>query len=137
MNLPENVLQLIREYSKPLTHPYWRFGTPHALLIKNSPTMKHIIRQIKNDLKQVRIYSIHLLKCKFGESIFDTDQKFIEQYGEEILHFTYPNYDKPFCINFYMYAKLYLINTTHFHLTLHNVHGNLYYEYVYVKNVMN
>ena len=139
MYLPENALRLIREYSKPLTHPYWRFGTPHALLIEKSPAMKHIIRQIQNDLKQFRIiHSIEqLLKCKYGECIFDIDQKYIENYGEEILHFTHPIYDKPSYTNFYLYAKMYLINTTHFYLSLYNVNGNSYYEYVYVKNVMN
>ena len=36
MEFPEDILQLIREFSKPLTCPNWRTGSPHAILFKQS-----------------------------------------------------------------------------------------------------
>ena len=48
MKLPDRVLSIIKEYSKPLTHPYWRFGTPHGNIFKNCCYM----RQLKNNLRE-------------------------------------------------------------------------------------
>ena len=136
MNLPTNALRLIREYSKPLTHPYWRFGTPHALLINKSPAMNYMIRQIKTDLTKLKsIESIALaLITKFGENIFDADQKYIQLYGEELIHFLYNLSYEPHHSNFYTYAKRYLNNILHLQLTIYESNNKFYFEYIYKKD---
>jgi hypothetical protein len=129
--LPIRALFLIREYSKPITHPNWRQGTSHALLLKQSPIMKYIIRQIKNEITNFR--TSNLLQFKFGPTIFIPDQQYIQQYGEELLyHIIY--FDKPAYINFYTYAKKFLKPTSKFYYKSYFVNSKKYYEYVFIKN---
>jgi hypothetical protein len=137
MKLPKNVLQLIREFSKPMTHPYWRFGTPHALLIRKSPVMKYMIHHIETKIYQFdlhigRNYS-NVLKVKFGEHIFELDQKYIEIYGEELLEFVKSICDNSH-INFYVYAKRFLKFTPTLQCKSYVINNKKYYEYVFIKN---
>jgi len=131
MNLPKNVLQLIREYSKPLTRVNWRDGVQHALFIHECIIMKYITRQIKNEITKFRTSA--LFQLKFGPTIFNVDQEYIQHYGEELLYYiTY--FDKPAYINFYTYAKKFLKPTSKFYYKSYFVNSKKYYEYVFIKN---
>jgi len=45
MEFPEDILQIIREYSKPVTRSNWREGAPHGNIFKHSMT-SHIVKQV-------------------------------------------------------------------------------------------
>ena len=53
MKFPKRVVQLITEYSKPLTRPNWRNGTKHAKLFNQSYIMQSIIINIKFELNSI------------------------------------------------------------------------------------
>ena len=72
MELPQRALDLIREYSKPITNPKWKRGTKHAYIFKCCAA---------------------LLALKHNFIINYYDWVFEEIYGKEIM---YKLYLKPF-----------------------------------------
>ena len=124
--------KLISEFSKPITRPDWRSGTPLAKLITESPIMVYINKTIKHQLMieiNGTVYSLDRLKLKFNK-ILEYSGNYIHMYGEELLIYTHPYLYYPSYANFYLYAKYYLKNTGH--LILSNVLNR--YEYKYLKN---
>ena len=130
--LPHRARKLISEFSKPITRPDWRSGTPLAKLITESPIMVYINKTIKHQLMieiNGTVYSLDRLKLKFNK-ILEYSGNYIHMYGEELLIYTHPYLYYPSYANFYLYAKYYLKNTGH--LILSNVLNR--YEYKYLKN---
>jgi len=129
--LPLRVLALIREFSKPLTNPLWRRGAFHAILFKQSPAMRSVIRQIKQYLQCVIVQNIRIhidIINRTFPNIFEyTNTNYIQKYGEEILISTSGVYDE---INFYYYAKQYMIPTYQLKLIKYDVHGRIYEAYI-------
>jgi hypothetical protein len=113
MKFPKNVIQLIREYSKPLTRPNWRNGTKHATLFKQCYIMQSININIKFELNSIELFAnkqlLEQLKNKYGNIFNYSGYYYIQQFGEEILSFLYPFYYKPPITNFYSYAQNYLM----------------------------
>ena len=113
MELPQRALDLIREYSKPLTRPNWRTGTKHAKLFKQSYIMQSIIINIKFELNSIELFGskeiVEELERKYGNIFNYPGYDYIQHFGEEILTFVYPFYYKPPITNFYSYAQNYLI----------------------------
>ena len=132
MKLPDRVLSIIKEYSKPLTHPYWRFGTPHGNIIKNCCYM----RQLKNNLREYLddIPSRINLHINFDAKLISmirshcTANEIIQRYGERLIKYI----DKKNIItntNFYAYIKDQLKQTNKIHLIDTCVNDNYYYLY--------
>jgi hypothetical protein len=129
---PLRVLALIREFSKPLTNPLWRRGALHAILFKQSPAMRSVIRQIKQYLQCVIVQNIRIhidiINRTFPDIFEYTNTDYIQKYGEEILLFSTSGvYDE---INFYYYAKQYMISTYQLKLIKYDVHGKSYEAYI-------
>lgn len=130
--LPQRALQLINEYSKPLTRPDWRYGTFHAILFKNSYYLTHL----EFALKYVLIYAEDSSKIidNFGYNIYSfwnkdfTFNKYIQEYGENIFLIFDKNETE---FNFYKAILSILKNTNHLELlfkcTPHQCVS--YYEY--------
>jgi len=134
--LPHRALILIREFSKPLTHPYWRFGTRHAILIKQSPIMKTIIKQIKHELRrlitstQINTYYLNSVQTNFP-GIYDyNDTDYIHKYGEELLNELSYQSVKGTHMNFYYCARNFLKDTTKFRLIQYYVKEKKYNEWI-------
>ena len=126
MILPDDVLTLIREFSKPLTRPDWKKGTQHARLIKYSEPMKSlkISFVLSYDYRNCWNYNV------LGKDFYDDDVSMIDviqSYGEEII----PNQ----CgLNFYIYARNYLKITNLLHLKKRMLNSRGYsYAWEYVK----
>ena len=108
--LPHRARKLISEFSKPITRPDWRSGTPLAKLITESPIMVYINKTIKHQLMieiNGTVYSLDRLKLKFNK-ILEYSGNYIHMYGEELLIYTHPYLYYPSYANFYLYAKYYL-----------------------------
>jgi len=122
MNLPDDVLTLIREFSKPLTRPDWKKGTKHARLIKYSVPMKSLKISFVLSYEYRKCWSYNIL----GKELYDdniTMIDVIQTYGEEIL----PNQ----CgLNFYIYARHYLKKTNLLQLKKLNYPQKWVWEYV-------
>ena len=130
--LPLRVISLIREFSKPLTNPLWRRGSLHAILFKQSPAMRLVIRQIKQYLQCVIIQNIRIhidIINRTFPNIFEyTNTDYIQKYGEEILLISTSGvYDE---LNFYYYAKQYLLPTYQLKLIKYDVQGRIYEAYI-------
>jgi hypothetical protein len=97
MKFPQHIYQLIREFSKPLTRPDWKKGTPHAKLIKYSVPMKVLKKFICEST-----YWSYNLSDQYINDIHTTD--IIQLYGEEIfpIHCGF---------NFYIYIRRFLKQT--------------------------
>jgi hypothetical protein len=103
MILPDDVVQIIREFSKPLTRPDWKKGTPHAKLIKYSEPMQSLKQsfEISYVFRNSWMYNI-FEKDFYDDNITMVD--IIQNHGEEIF--------SPHCgINFYIYARYFLNRT--------------------------
>jgi len=136
--LPRHALTLIHDYSKPLTRPNWRLGTPLATLISQSFIMLYINKIIKQQLDESdsdKLYALSRvgLEKKFNKIITYTGN-YIQQYGEDLLMHTHPYLYNPPDANFYLYAKLYLKNTGNLVLSHSIVQGKCCYVYIYLKN---
>lgn len=103
MILPDDVLSLIREFSKPLTRPDWKRGTRHAQIFKYSEPMKSLKISFVLSYEYRRCWSYNIL----GKDFYDDDITMIDviqTYGEEIFPIQ--------CgLNFYIYARHYLKKT--------------------------
>ena len=133
MQLPARALSIIKEYSRPLTHPYWRCGTPHANIFKQCCYM----RQLKNNLRQYLddIPSRINLHINFDATLIHMIRshcpatQIIQRYGETLIKYL----DKKniiTTINFYTYIKDQLKKTGKIHLILYTVdRDNLIYEW--------
>jgi len=134
MNLPLRALYLIREFSKPLTHPNWRNGSLTAPLISNSTIMKYINKTIKYQLgvemANGNMTSFDRFKLNFNQVFEYTEINYIQTYGEDLLIYTHPYLYYPSYANFYLYAKYYLKDTKHLMLCYYKKK----YEYMYLKN---
>ena len=129
--LPHRALTLIREFSKPLTHPYWRFGTRHAILIKQSPIMKTIIKQIKNELQRLTYLSqTNSIQTNFPGIYEYNDTDYIHTYGEELLIALSYQSVKGTHMNFYYCARNFLKDTTKFRLIQYYVGQKKYDEWI-------
>jgi hypothetical protein len=126
--LPTHVLNLIREYSKPLTRVNWRDGVPHALLFKQSPVMKYIIRQIQKEIQYIKIKNSYALLFNYGETIFNPKE--IRRCEKEIKDIYLNRME---CINFYICAKRFLKNIYTLHFESYTVNGKKYYQYIFIK----
>jgi len=111
--LPPKALALINEYSKPLTHPYWRFGTSHALLLKRS----NIMRRVANNLHYVINQDVDRARDNFGENIIYITKEtpfneVIQTYGEEIFQLFaeqfYNDKEDSIYSNFFSFVRWYL-----------------------------
>ena len=112
-HLPPKALALINEYSKPLTHPYWRFGTSHALLLKRS----NIMRRVANNLHYVITQDVDRARDNFGENIIYITKEtpfneVIQTYGEEIFQLFaeqfYNDKEDNIYSNFFSFVRWYL-----------------------------
>jgi len=137
--LPCRAIALIREYSKPITSPHWRQGSPLANLIRQSTIMSYINKTIKyqlnKELDSDKVYALGRveLEKKFNKIITYTGN-YIQQYGEDLLMHTHLYLYNPPDANFYLYAKLYLKYTGHLVLSHSIVQGKCCYVYIYLKN---
>lgn len=125
--LPPNVINLINQYSKPLTHPYWRFGTRHARIFKECGLMNYL-RGLLNKKIINEPEEIHLNFDK--KLIFNYDYTFneiIQNYGEEIFNlFTTNN------TNFYTCIRWYQLKHTGKFIFTEKIHNdNSLYEWIY------
>jgi len=137
MELPDDVLQIIREYSKPLTRPDWRCGSRHAILIQQSPIMKTVISQIQHELRRIKYSTTpyshfynDLIRCKFPGVFEYKNTDYIQQYGEELLDTLSYQSAKGKHMNFYYCARNFLNDTTKFRLIKYYVEENEYYEWI-------
>ena len=136
--LPSRALNLIREYSKPVTRFDWRKGALHAPLITNSPYMNIIRDCVKFELVRIRnnIYNKPFLKQmeNLFSGIYDYDDiNYIQKYGEELLIFITFNYyteNTEKYINFYYYSKQLLTDTYKLRLIRYSLHKQIYYEWL-------
>jgi len=133
--LPDRAVALIREYSKPLTCPHWRRGSPLANLILESPIMlsinNYITRHLDSELNSTNPYHICRLESKFYKINMYYAGNYIQRYGEDLLLYTHPYLYYPPHANFYLYAKYYLKNTGHLQITRCNRNAHIWYEYIY------
>jgi len=130
--LPQCAISLIREYSKPLTSPYWRCGAPHANLITKSPIMQNINQAIDDVLQKViyKYYSKndkHVLnateRCLPGIFDLDTDN-YLHEYGENLFQYINCTNRKVYeYTNFYCYAKQFLNATNKLELVHYEADG--------------
>ena len=80
MELPDDVVRIIREFSKPLTRPDWREGVPHAVCLKFSRMANILKFRIKHQYcNSSSIFCPELFD--HHTSIF----KLIEKHGEDII----------------------------------------------------
>jgi hypothetical protein len=130
--LPLRAVYLIREYSKPLTSPHWRCGSPHAILITESPIMQNINQSIEDVLRKV-IYK-HYSKndpyiFNFAErwlpGILDLNtDNYIQEYGENLFQYiNWVNQKVYEYTNFYCYAKQFLKTTNRLELIHYQTYG--------------
>jgi hypothetical protein len=142
--LPVRAIALIREYSKPITHPYWRSGTSHAMIIKESPPMRMINDQIKREL----VYRYDNECSGWGKFSFDIIERtfpgiydymgndYIQTYGEELLELLAYESIKGKHLNFYYYTRQFLVHTKKFKLIDYEVkggkRGKTYLEWIFV-----
>ena len=135
--LPHRAIALIREYSKPITRPDWRQGTPLANLILKSPIMiyinKSIMCHLDKEMNSDNVYHVGRLESRFYK-IFTYTGNYIQLYGEDLLLYTHPYLYYPPDANFYLYAKEYLKNIRKLQITKCKRNGHFWYEYIYVKN---
>jgi hypothetical protein len=141
MSLPPNVIKLINAYSKPVTNPYWRYGTSSALLIKNSHVMRSLARELVYMIQTQhdRVY------FNFGKDILSTTietpfNEIIQTYGEEIFQLYKEQYvndrHEHILSNFYSFSRWYLIKTGHFKAIQYVTYYpqfNFNYEWLYLK----
>jgi len=138
--LPVRALSLIREYSKPITNPYWRYGTSLAALIKDSPPMRRIINEIQRSLD----YRYDINFTNWGKKSYDivernfpgiyeyTGTDYIQEYGERLLEvLSYESMNGKH-LNFYYHARNFLVNTKKFRLIDYTVQKQYYLEWVLV-----
>jgi len=135
--LPPKALKIINEYSKPLTHPYWRFGTSHALLLKRSNIMRRFANNLHCVIKQDVDRSIN----NFGENIIYITKEtpfneVIQTYGEEIFQLFSEQFynDKADSIysNFFSFIRWYLKRSKRLvpYRYIYNCEENYSYEWV-------
>jgi hypothetical protein len=138
--LPARAVALIREYSKPLTNPYWRYGTSLAMLIKESPPMRRIINEIQRSLE----YRYDINFTNWGKKSYDivernfpgiyeyTGTDYIQKYGERLLELLGYESMNGKHLNFYYHARNFLVNTKKFRLIDYTVQKQYYLEWVLV-----
>jgi hypothetical protein len=138
--LPVRALSLIREYSKPITNPYWRYGTSLAALIKDSPPMRRIINEIQHSLD----YRYDINFTNWGKKSYDivernfpgiyeyTGTDYIQKYGERLLELLSYESMNGKHLNFYYHARNFLVNTKKFRLIDYTVQKQYYLEWVLV-----
>jgi hypothetical protein len=138
--LPVRALSLIREYSKPITNPYWRYGTSLAMLIKDSPPMRIIINEIQRSLD----YRYDINFTNWGKRSYDivertfpgiyeyTGTDYIQLYGERLLELLSYESINGKHLNFYYHARNFLVNTKKFRLIDYTVQKQYYLEWVLV-----
>lgn len=138
--LPVRALSLIREYSKPITNPYWRYGTSLAALIKDSPPMRRIINEIQRSLD----YRYDINFTNWGKKSYDivernfpgiyeyTGTDYIQNYGERLLELLSYESMNGKHLNFYYHARNFLVNTKKFRLIDYTVQKQYYLEWVLV-----
>jgi len=135
--LPDRAVALIREYSKPITSPYWRQGSPLANLILESPIMlrinNYITRHLDAELNSTNPYHIGRLESKFYKITMYYAGNYIQRYGEDLLLYTHPYLYYPPHANFYLYAKEYLKNIRKLQITRCKRNEHFWYEYIYIN----
>jgi hypothetical protein len=111
MTLPQNALNLIKEYSKPCTSPYWRFGTKHAQLLQNSNLMLELTYELLSIIRE----QPERCENNFGKELLDISiqtpfNEIIQTYGEDIFQlFTiqfYSTRKHNILSNFYSFIKM-------------------------------
>jgi hypothetical protein len=135
--LPQRAIRLIREFSKPRTSPYWRGGTSHAILFRQSEMMQVVIQQIIDELNRKSCdYT------KWGQETFDMIERefpnvfeytgcdYIQIYGEELLDTLSYKPIKGKHMNFYYCARHFLKDTRKFKLIMYEVNGNHCEEWI-------
>ena len=78
MLLPENVLALISEYSKPLTRPNWREGSNCCNIFKYSDELRHLHQIFLNYITKDNYEQYIRVRC---HTSFIHD---VQMYGEDI-----------------------------------------------------
>ena len=98
MILPSRAIDLIREFSKPLTRPNWRKGALHVITLKKSRIshlLKCVIQHANGLFYLIRVYP----------EIYNTDTlifDIIKKYGEHVFYYN----------NFYSCIRKYLLTKT-------------------------
>jgi hypothetical protein len=112
MEFPEDILQLIREFSKPLTRPNWRSGSPHAILFKQS--------NVSNLLKRHLHHCYNVFYITIYPELYDNTPitDIIQKYGENIFNH----------YNFYYFVRRYCLKATR--CFCYNYYNN---EWIYLK----
>lgn len=140
--LPPKALALINAYSKPVTHPYWRFGTKSALLIKNCPLMRELTDEMLIHIRD----QTERVRYKFGEEILKITKdasfsELLQIHGEELFDLSTMEsggIHKPdICTTFYSCMRYYLKSTGHFESWQYMTYEtNFRYTlvWVYIKN---
>ena len=87
MEFPEDILQIIRAYSKPLTRPNWREGAPHAAIFKYSI----VSQNVKDCIYDYYTHGFDFMGFICPELYDDTPfSDILNQYGDKI--FPYYNF---------------------------------------------
>lgn len=105
MTLPSNVIILISEYSKPLTKPNWKKGSPHAMMLKYSQPLISLTDMLINLIQYYNYDYNKLFDSSFIYILLKLPCNIlIQQYGEKIFDL-FKSY-KPNQINFYRWCRL-------------------------------
>lgn len=103
--LPQNVINIIREYSKPITRPDWRQGSKHATIFKYSPAFVGLKESFINVSLYFKINLNDLYDEMFCTILYDkTFNEIIQNYSESAFNI-YGSY-KPEQMNFYRFCRL-------------------------------
>ena len=108
--LPKNVLDLIKEYFRPLTRPDWRQGSNCNNAFKNDNLMKYLhCRTISLSLYKIYIKNINTDHILFDYKKLKKNKTFtedIEQYGEMVFKLYCILFENvPIYNNFYFFLK--------------------------------
>jgi hypothetical protein len=143
MILPDDVVQIIREFSKPLTSPNWRCGAPHAKLITESPIMQGINEAVQHVLRRVirKHYNEndpHVIPFaeRWLPGVLDLDtDNYIHEYGESLFQYVnYMNRKVYEYTNFYCHAKQFLKATNKLELFHYEADGRRIRGYMWADN---
>ena len=106
MELPANVLSLISAYSKPVTRPDWKKGTPHADIFKYSDPLEDIkIALVHKKMYYPYLNYNTLFNTQFWTVLYNkTFNEVIKLYGEQVFN-VFIAFD-PNQMNFYRYCRL-------------------------------
>ena len=102
---PANIIALISEYSKPLTRPDWRKGSPHSKLLKYSQPFTTLTNMLIN-IKDYYKYDYNkLFDALFIHTLLKSSfDILLQKYGDKVFDL-FKSY-KPNQMNFYRWCRL-------------------------------